>query len=434
MKKSILSLLIATTLICATINAQQRKDYSKIDIKLVHAEYDKVIDTCKLILASDTANSEIYYKMGLAYQNLLQDDKAFDCFQQASAIAPDNSIYKFMVAKGFFIKNKLKQAEPLLISLCEADSLNWLYSYYLTSIYMQEGKYDESLKIYTRFYKKDSTNYVFMDKLGFALLRKGNYDEAIDMFNKSLAINKVNNNAIKNLAFLYSNTHRIDTATMLLTRAIKTDPTDMDLYARRAAIYFSTDNNKRSLNDYLRILSSGDSITLYLKRAGIGYTRNLQPREGNIYLRLAHLKDTTDFEVLTLMARNYIKLEDRKSAQDCYSNIVKILTPLALQLEYTYIDLAMNYKSEGQYKKAIENYLISQRMGPDVNINAIVANIYDEKLKDSPSAIYYYQLFLNNYKESVMPFSDEYIQSVRDRVDFLIKKQKENQQKPAVKK
>jgi len=70
----------------------------------------------------------------------------------------------------------------------------------------------------------------------------------------------------------------------------------MDLYARRAALNYSRNLTKRALDDYLKILSSGDSSFLYLKRAGIGYTNNLQPKEAIIYLLKAYDKDSSDYE------------------------------------------------------------------------------------------------------------------------------------------
>jgi tetratricopeptide (TPR) repeat protein len=210
--KRIILFLVITGLICLNVFGQKNPDYSKIDIMLVHGEFNKVIDTCNRILAGDSLNSEIYYKQGLAYQSLMHDDKSFDCFLKASSIFPENKLYKYMVAKGYFVKGKSKQARPLLESLCAADSMNWSYAYYLTSIYMQEKMYDESLKVYQRFYDRDSSDYVILDKIGFALLRKGFYPTAIEYYNKSLALNRKNISSIKNLSFLYASTLRADTA------------------------------------------------------------------------------------------------------------------------------------------------------------------------------------------------------------------------------
>lgn len=420
MKKLILTFLLLPLFFISKLYPQENRDYSRIDLMLIRGKYDKAIDTCKLILGSDSLNAEIYYKMGLAYQNQLPDDKSFDCFVKAMTISPDNNIYTYMVARAFFNKNKFKQAGPLFENLCRADSMNWNYAYYLTSILLQEEKYDDAIAIYRRFYDQDPENYVYLDKLGFANLRKGKNEKAIEFFSRSLAVNPKNINAIKNISYLYAITHRIDTAIQLLKRGIEIDPTDMDLYARRAALNYSLHYTKRALDDYLVILASGDSTLLYIKRAGIGYANNLQPRESNVYLLKAFQKDTTDLETMTFLARNYSNIKDFKKSAFYYRQIIKTITPLTLQLSRAYILLGEELKSDGQYKEAIDAYIRSQDNRSDPSISMIIANIYDEKLNDIPKAIYYYQKFLNNQKNSGFA-SDEYMQKIKDRVEALKK-------------
>lgn len=420
MKKSLLTLLLLPLLFTSNLYSQESRDYSKIDLMLIRGEYDKAIDTCKLILGSDSLNAEIYYKMGLAYQNQLPDDKSFDCFAKAMTISPDNNIYTYMVAKALFNKNKFKQARSLFENLCQADSMNWYYAYYLTSVYLQEERYDDAIYIYRRFYDRDPENYIYLDKLGFASLRKGNNNKAIDFFSRSLAINPKNINAIKNISYLYAITHRIDTAIQLLKRGIEIDPTDMDLYARRAALNYSLHYTKRALDDYLVILASGDSTLLYIKRAGIGYANNLQPKESNVYLLKAFQKDTTDLETMTFLARNYSNIKDFKKSAFYYRQIIKTIFPFTLQISQTYILLGEALKSDGRYKEAIDAYITSQVNRSDPSILMIIANIYDEKLNDIPKAIYYYQKFLNNQK-SLGFFNDDYVQKINDRVEALKK-------------
>jgi tetratricopeptide (TPR) repeat protein len=425
MKRRSLMISITALLYCAVSVGQVSRDYSKIDMMLGRGEYIRVIDTCKLILSADSLNDIIYYKMGLAYQNFLPDDKSFDCFLKSATLAPDNNLYKFMVARGYNNKGKNKQAMPLLESLYESDTLNWTYAYYLTTIYMLEKKYNESLKIYQRFYERDSSDYVILDKIGFALLRKGFYPAAIEYYNKSLALNKENIASIKNLSFLYASTLRGDTALKLLTMGIAIDPTDMDLYIRRAALNFSFNYTKKALDDYLKILATGDSTLLYIKRAGIGYNYNLQPEEAVKYLLIAYKKDTTDFEVSTFLARSYEKMKDFKNSAFYYRSIINNLNPFLMQLSYTYVSLAEILKSDGLYKESIDNFLLGQKYGPDRNTDMIIANIYDEKLNDIPNAIRYYQRVLNNYKNYRMPENSKYYESVQKRIDFLKQKQAE---------
>jgi len=419
MKRIILTFILAVLVFFQTGFAQTKPDNSKIDILLIRGDYKKVIDTCQLILTKDTLNSEIYYKMGLAYQNLILDDKAFDCFLKAATITPENNSYKFMLAKSYYNKGKSNLAKPILLNLCAIDSMNWTYSYYLTSIYIQEAKYDESINIYNRFYKQDSLNYSIIDKLGFATLKTGDLFGAIDLFNKSITLNNKNINAIKNVAYCYTLTYRADTAIQLLTMGIEIDPNDIDLYVRRAALNYSLNRNKRALNDYLKILSSGDSSFLYLKRAGIGYTNNLQPKESIPFLLKAYEKDSTDLEVSSFLGRNYSKIDDFKKSAFYYRHLIKTLNPFVQQTYINYYMLAEVLKSDGLYEDAITNYLLGQKLTSDINTSMIVANIYDEKLNNIPKAIYYYELYLNGIKSIKSNARAEYIEKVKKRVEFL---------------
>jgi tetratricopeptide (TPR) repeat protein len=423
MKKNILPIIALFVFTFQSSHAQEKEKNARIDMLLIRGEYEKVIDTCRLLITTDSTDAEAWYEMGLAYQNLLYDDKSFECFSHASSLAPDNSMYNFMLAKGYLNKGKTARATPLLETLCNKDTLNWTYAFYLTSIYMQEGKYDESLRIYNRFYRKDTTNTVFIDKTGFAFLKKGEYSDAIDLYNKSLFLNQKNTNALRNLSYLYASTYRADTAIKLLTRAIEIDPDDMDLLVRRGGLFYLM-NNKRALNDYLSLLSSADSSTLYLKRAGIGYSNNQQPKEAVNYLLKAYKKDSNDYETTSYLGRNFNKLNDTKNSIYFYKRTLKILTPALQQTEISNVMLAESQKKGGLYKDAIDSYINALKTSPDVNLYIIIANIYDEKLSDTKNAIHYYELFLEKLKTVKMNFKSEYVDSVRKRVQFLKDKQK----------
>lgn len=416
--------LLCLLLLFAVISIYgQKPDLSRIDIMLVKGEYQRVIDTCSTILSADSMNAEIWYKMGLAYQNTMPDENSFDCFRKASGIEPGNSQFKFMVAKGYLNKNKNNRAKPLLLELTAADSLNWQYAYYLTGIYMQEGKLDDCINIYNNFYSRDTTNYIFLDKLGYAFLRKGKIEPAISYFNKSLALNEKNINAIKNLAYLYPFVKRTDTALVLLDRAIQMDPEDMDLLARRATIYFNINYNKKALNDYLKILASGDSSFLYLKRAGIGYTNNLQPKLAIPLLVKASRRDTTDYETLDYLARCYHRLNDLKKSEYYYLKITSVLGPLSFQLGITHMMLAEEYKADSLFSKAADNYVLALELTHNPAVNIMLANLYDKSIVNSSKAIYYYRQFINGINYTRMTYNKEYVTSIKKRIAYLEEQQ-----------
>lgn len=418
MKKIILvSVLLAFISLLPAVSQTDSKNKS-IDILLIKGDFKKVIDTCTMVLSVDSLNPEIYYDLGLAYQNLLSDDKAFDCFLRASSLAPENNNYKFIVAKNYFNRGKFSLATPILLNLCASDSLNWPYSSFLGSIYMQEGKYDEAIGIYSRFYNQDSSNYVFADKIGFACLRKGESVKAIDMFNRSLSLNKKNLNAIKNLAYLYAGSIGADTAVQLLTRGIIIDSTDIDLYARRAAIYYTISNYPKALPDYLKILSSGDSSFFNLKRAGLCSAQTFQAKNAIKFLLKAYEKDTSDVDVLSNLALNYRIIDDHMKSIFFYKSFLTRLAPVEDQLGLGNLLLAEELKEDKQYSKAIAAYNKSQVYRSDDNVIMIIANLYDEKLKDTPKAIRYYETYLNRIKNS-KDYDPRYIESIRARLESL---------------
>jgi tetratricopeptide (TPR) repeat protein len=404
-------------------SAQTTPDYSRLDILLVKGEYSAVIDTCKLILTNDSLNAEVCYKMGLAYQNIIPDENSIACFLKASKIAPENKLYRYTIAKSYFNKDKKHLARPILEELCGSDTLNWSYSYYLTSIYLEEGRFDKCIDIYKKFLRKDSSNYIILDKLGYAYLRKNNAEKSIDYFNRSLHLNEKNINAIKNLAYLYPFVNKTDTAITLLNRAIKIDPEDMDLYARRATIYFAK-HRTEALLDYLKILASGDTSFIYLKRAGIGFLLTSNPKQAVPFLIMASKRDTTDYETLDYLARSYRMLNEPAKTRFYYNKIITILEPLAYQLGIANVMLGEEYKKVKMYDQALASLNRSMELTHDYNIILIIANTYDQELNNAPKAISFYRQFLNGYRNSGVYFTPTTIDGIRKRVEYLEEQQK----------
>lgn len=83
------TLIFVIAIIAFAINssfAQKMCANSGIDIMLINGNYGRVIDTCKQILAHDSLNPDIYYKLGIAYQNILDDDQSLNSFYQAARV------------------------------------------------------------------------------------------------------------------------------------------------------------------------------------------------------------------------------------------------------------------------------------------------------------------------------------------------------------
>lgn len=415
----ILTFIVA--LAWSSTSAQERKSINQLDALLIQGEYDEVVSNCLNALKTDSLNAEIYYKLGIAYQNLMLNDKTIEAFSKALKLAPDNKKFMYTLARYYYNAGKLKLSQPILDSLCTHDSLNWMYSFYLSDIYMQKGLYSNALPIYQRFHNYDTTSTLYIDKLAFCNLRMGNDSIAIKLFEKSLSINSKNIPSLKNLSYLYLRNKQIDTAVYQLNQGLKIDSTDADLYYRRAEINYSQNYHYRARPDYLRVLELGDSSKLVLKKIGIGLAYNDQPNDALDYLLKSFQKDSNDFETTSYIGQSYYKLKQYKKSIKYYNKVLKLLSPITKQIEYSNSLLADSYKDSTLYDEAVKYYTKSLNLNYNLSVCIAIANIYDDKLKNNDKAIYYYQLFLNNLKSGELVIYKQYIDKVKERLDWLIK-------------
>jgi len=416
-------------LISSALSAQTSSIDNQLDALLIQGEYNDVVTRCSEMIKSDSLNPETYYKLGLAYQNMMLTDKSIDAFLHAVKLVPDSKKYNLSLAKYYYSSGKAKLALPIFTNLCAQDSLNWVYSYYLSDIYMQKGLYENALPIYTRFYSLDTTNTLYLDKIAFCNLRMENYEKSIELYEKSLSINSKNIPALKNLSYLYYRKNMIDTAIYQLNRGIGYDSTDFDLFNRRGDIYYSQNLHYKAGADYYRVLSSGDSSKIVLKKLGIGLAYNSQSIEALKYLKAAYKKDSNDFEISSYIGQTFYNLKQYKKSIIYYNKVLKLLSTINKQTDYTYTLIADTYRDSSLYDEAIKYYNKSLSNRYSARVCMTIANLYDEKIKNFDKAISYYNLFLNSLDKNEFALGPEYIANVKKRMDWLV----ENKNKKKVK-
>lgn len=424
--KRIKSILIisAVLLACTTLTAQKNNSVSNLDALLIQGDYAEVVDKCAELIKSDSLNPEIYYKLGLAYQNLMQSEKSINAFSNALKLDPESKKYNFTLARYYFNLGRIKPALPIFTNLFKQDSTNWIFAYYLSDIYMQKGNFNDAFPIYRQFYLSDTTNTTYIDKYAFCNLRLMNYDTAIYLYEKSITLNDKNNAVRKNLSFLYHKIGMIDSAIYHLTKGIEIDSSDYDLYNRRGDIYFGQNLHFKAGMDYNKVLSSGDSSKIVLKRMGIGLLYNKQNIDALKYFKAAYNTDSGDFEIPSYLGQVYYNLKQYKKSIRYYNKVLELLSIFLKQSDYTHALIADSYKDSSLYKEAISHYTISFNNKYSANICMTLAHIYDKEMKNYDKAIYYYQLFLNNKGKNEFYLGPDYIQNVKRRLDYLLEQKK----------
>ena len=425
MKKFIV--IIVLLAILYPVNAQNSDVSDEVEQLMKNGEFGQVIGTCLLLLMDSVElDSELYYDMGIAYQNLLQEESAIECYQKALEQSPNNKAYNFVLAKSYYNDGMYDLAEPFFKKLCDMDSLNWAYAYHLTSIYMQQERYDDAIAVYTKLWNSDPQNFDYLNRIGYATMKKGEHDQAMEIFYKALGIEEQNVAAMRNLAYIYTMRGEYDTALVLLGEGIKIEPENKAILNSRAEINFALNYKKRAMDDYLSILAMGDTTVMYLKRIGIGYSYNLQFDLAAEFFERALLLDPKDYEICAYLGQAYQKEDEYEKSEYYYNMEIDLLYPMQRQMLSTMGTLASMQLAEEDISKALDNY--KKSLNSSFNLSTImqIANIYDAKLNDRENAIKYYEMFLDedHFRDlNIHIYPDSYIESVQARLDYL-KRQK----------
>jgi len=419
MKSALLTFVLFTiSLICF---GQNKKDYTELDILLIRGNYKEVIEKCNELQLLDSLNPELFYKMGLAYQNLMNSEKCLEFFLKAKTLDTITIKYTFSLAKQYYLGGKWKIAVPMFLELSKADSLNWVFGYYLTDIYMQNNMFDKAMSTYEKFYLQDTLSPVFLDKMAFCSIKKGKTRDAMRLYEKSLQLKKDNILTIKNLSFIYQRTNKLDTAISLLTYAIKLDSTDMDLFQRRGDVFTDKNWHYQARPDYFRVLDSGDSSKVIYKKIGNSFWKNKMLDSAEKYLLSAYFIDSSDYEISHTLGQVYNGLTQFDLSIYYFKRVLKILEPTSIEINNIHLMLADTYKDSSLYGDAIKYYSKALDYKYSTGACLEIANIYDDKLKDYNNAIPYYQLFLNNYEKDIIRLDSTYIERVNKRLNWIVK-------------
>jgi tetratricopeptide (TPR) repeat protein len=92
-----------------------------------------------------------------------------------------------------------------------------------------------------------------------------------------------------------------------------------------------------------------------------------------------------------------------------------------MEINNIHLLLADTYKDSTMYNDAVKYYSKALDYKYSNGACMMVANIYDDKLKEYDNALPFYKLFLNNYEKDIFRPDSAYIDRVNKRVNWLVK-------------
>ena len=312
------------------------------------------------------------------------------------------------------------------------------------------GKLSEAETYYDRILKEDSTDVSSLFSMAGISQRKGNFLNAKNYYKQILAVDSTNFSVYKQLSDMIESSEGLLFATVYLQKANSLNPADGDIaysYSKVLKDLKQYDSAAKVLDEAIR----ADSTNLVLLRgkAELAYAI----KDWNVVIDMSGLiiKDgDRSANILKMLGEAYYSTGKYQQAID----ILQGLEANEMKTESTLYFIAMSYKNLKNYSKAVEylNKTISESVSPNTagyyaQIGVVqetnkqirqaleayqkslffenkpltlysIATIYDQKLKQSKSAVAYYKRYIN----SKPPLSQRsYIEYSEYRIAELIK-------------
>ena len=312
------------------------------------------------------------------------------------------------------------------------------------------GKLSEAEKYYSRILETDSTDVATLFSVAGINQAKGNLTKAKEYYIQILSVDSANFSVYKQLSNLVESSEGLPFAIGYLQKANGLNPTDGDIaysFSKALRIGKQYEFAERVLDSAI----AGDSTNFILIRgkAELAFATNKWHTVIDMCNKLIAEGEIAG-NVLQMLGQAFYSIKDYKQAIEVFSGLEK----LQLQSESIMYYTAMSYKNLKNYPKALEYFdkTLKESISPntadyyaqigDTNEknNKVkqalaayqrsmtfdtkpitlysIATLYDQKLKDTASAVRYYRRFINT---KTSPGHSEYVEYSKYRITALTK-------------
>jgi len=433
MKKSTYKLFIILFLFILS-NTFWAQGENNIKSLLLNAEYQKVIDILgEKLNKQDSLSFQEYVSLGVAYQSLMNYQKALPMFHRAIILKEKNIRALMLIANANVFLGKSNIAKSYYKIILELDSTNLNAMINLGKTLIDLGEFNSASKLYKKMILSDTTNSYFYSQLGICELKKGNKNSAKIYFEESLKLNDSNTKTILRLAKLYYNDKQFDKAKEILQQGLSQNSRSKPLNKMIAEVYYKKKQYEEAIIKYLYLISVGDSTAQIYQKLGMSYyyfsftknvgskkMRTMKLREGIAALEKSYRKENDDAVTALYLGLCHKTLEEYKTAVQYFEESLNKMFPS--YIGEVYKNLAISDEQIKNYKDAILNYREAIKFLPEQkSLLFYLASVYDRYYKDKKIALRFYKKFLTdngNADPKLIEYSKKRVKKLDKDINF----------------
>lgn len=284
-------------------------------------DLDVFLEELHLELEVDPDKAVTLNKIGAIYSSIGRAGEAVKYFVRATELLPeDASVWNNLGVAHLYLGNALRAIDYFLkATRLEPDEP--VFQFNLSICYEQQGRYEETKRMYLFILEEDATHVSALNNLGNYFAREKNYPKAILYYREVL--NHVPKNALawSNLSRVYIWTNNPDETMKCLKKAVECDSEDYDSWYNLGVGYKLLGLYKNALRSFKVIVESGqeDSRVSY----EIDRVVAIMGQDDN--LALDCLQDAVFADPSNLARAEKHKEFDRLRTKKKYKDLVRIV-------------------------------------------------------------------------------------------------------------
>lgn len=302
----------------------------KSRINILNNNLDKAVTDLRVVVRNNLESDDAMVLLGSAFIKLGSPGLAEDNFRQALSVNPGNQVAALFVADNLIKSDNIERAEAVITAALKENPTNGRLLQFLANLKLQNKDWVGADSIAKTLREKDDNFAVASYLEGRVLQGQQKYDLAIEKYKTALAVEPLMLNALKGIAYSYSELGGKDDLVVFLKELINDDPKYLNAYTMLYEVHVSENNWDEAVL----------TIQLGLKE---------EPKWQAGYL---------------LLATTHQRQGDGQAAIDTYEKGLLALP----ESNVIGLQLASSYERNGDFEKAKSLYEQVLERNPDLNV------------------------------------------------------------------
>jgi len=362
---------------------------SEIDLLILNRQYSEALNSLEQQLDA-TSEASLYFKKGLVCEKLMDYESAIGALSMACQMEPDNTVYWEELADAHSALGNYFYSIEYLKQAISIDSTDLRVKGKLAQSYINLKAYPDAFLCYERIWDVDSTNTYYNRYYAYAAYRTGQEKLATKLYEHLAAKGSRDLSTWTNLATIYNQQKKMDTAVFTCERGLEIFPQNPTLLQKIADSYFVFQEYGNALMAYENYLAVGDSTLDVLKNYGICLYFDKQEEKALTILEPCFQAAVNDPIVNFYMGASYKKLKQFDESSDFLELAIETATPAYLAEIYHH--LGQVYGLQRKFDESIDAYKKALELDPSKDeLLFEIATTYEEFNANKVIALHYYR-------------------------------------------